>query len=217
MPWPLIPKLGQEDREAAEGAIRHLQTMSAFQQLAMETYNDALLKVTGGVSAGDELFVRGKAKADDPILVVQQLLPAAERKIEIVETMDDEHRAFHVPISAKRAATAYARWSDLITILLARARLQRDCIQDWFTDPSFDFWERSTALDAAEERSMNSAVSALNDLIGRAGLAGDSWLSITCQAFNTVRDRIGLAALSDEEFRALFFQGMAGMRPRFFK
>ena len=167
--------------------------------------------------SGDELFVRGKAKVDDPILVVQHLLPAAERKVEIVETMEVEHGAFHVPTSAKKAATAYGRWSEFITILLARARLQRDCIQEWSTGPFFDFWERSTALDAAEERSMNSAANDLNDLIERAGLAGDPWLSISCEAFNTVRNRIGLAALSETDFRGRFIQGMAGMRPRFFE
>jgi hypothetical protein len=64
---------------------------------------------------------------------------------------------------------------------------------------------------------MNSANNDLNDLILRAGLAGDAWLSINCQAFNTVRNRIGLTALSEPDFRHRFMQGMAGMRPRYFE
>lgn|GEM_PF-1716463 len=217
MPWPFGAKLSREDREAAEGVIRHLQTMSAFQQLAMETYNDALLKASSSASGGDEIFVRGRGKVDDLDLVAQQLLPAAERKVEILETMEDEHQAFHVPTAAKRSAAAYTRWTEFIATLLARGRLQRDCYREWIAGPSFDFWARSTVLDEDEDRSMTSAITELNDLIERAGLAGGPWLSINCQAFNTVRSRVGLAALDETDFRERFMQGMAGMRPRFFE
>jgi hypothetical protein len=93
--------------------------MSAFQQLAMESYNDALLKVSASASAGDELFVRGQAKVEDLTLVAQYLLPAAEHKVEILETMEGEHRAFHVPTAAKRSAAAYAGWAEFITTLFA--------------------------------------------------------------------------------------------------
>ncbi len=215
MPWPFRPKLSRADRDFANGVILHLQTMTAFQQLAMEIYNDAMSSAGG--SAGDEVFVRGRVTLVDPDLVMRHMIPAAERKIAVIEEMQSEHASFDVPESAEIATACYALWTELIAVLLARAELQRDCFRDWIASPALGVSARSTALDLAEEASLNRAINGLNDLIEKAGLVGDPWLSINCAAFNAVRSRNGLPPLEEGEFRDRFVQGMSGGRARFFE
>jgi hypothetical protein len=58
---------------------------------------------------------------------------------------------------------------------------------------------------------------ALNNLIyEKIGLTPDQWLDIVWEAFNSVRDSLGLAPLDSDVFRSLYFSGLQGKRVRFF-
>jgi len=215
--WPFRRRLTGSDATLAIEVIRHLQTQMALQQLAMETYNTALTMAGSEVDKGDEMFVRGTGIVSDPHLGAQYLLPALEKKVDIAEVMQREHRAFQVADRPKKARQAYERWTDLLAVFLARARLQLTCWNDWVDNPSRDVSKRSTALDQAESESMNVAIRELNELIEQAGLSGEPWFSINCAAFNDARNRIGLPPLTETDFRAKFLQGLTGGRPRFFE
>jgi hypothetical protein len=206
MPWPLSNKLRGEDKVQAIRLIRHLQTQYALQQLAMETYNDGLALAAGTMERGDELFDRPKVPFQNPSLVAKYALPAAEKKVAITEEMLSEHQAFDVSGLPKGALKVYGLATELLTVIIARARLQLTCWRDWVDNPSIDVDERMSSLDRA----------ALNSLIERAALLGDPWLAINHEAFNDVRARVGLSPLSAADFRARFLQGMAGGRARFF-
>lgn len=216
MPWPLSNKLRGEDKVQAVRLIRHLQTQYALQQLAMETYNDGLALAAGTMERGDELFNRPKVPFQNPSLVAKYALPAAEKKVAITEEMLSEHQAFDVSGLPKGALEVYGLATELLTVIIARARLQLTCWRDWVDNPSIDVDERMSSLDRAEEVAFSVAVSALNSLIERAALLGDPWLAINHEAFNDVRARVGLSPLSAADFRARFLQGMAGGRARFF-
>jgi hypothetical protein len=54
MRWFSRSRLSGDQKRAALGLIRHLQTMYAYQQLTMERYNDALALAGAGV-LGDKL------------------------------------------------------------------------------------------------------------------------------------------------------------------
>jgi hypothetical protein len=156
------------------------------------------------------------APVSDPHRAATYLLPAAEKKVAIAESMASQHNSYPAPQTPKKALEAYDSWTDFLTVFLARARLQLTCWADWVENPSLDLSQRSTALDQAEDRSMTLAITHLNDLIHRAGISGDAWLSLNCAAFNDVRSRVELPPLTETDFRARFLQGLAGGRPRLF-
>jgi hypothetical protein len=216
MPWPLSNKLRGKDKVQAVRLVRHLQTQIALQQLAMETYNDGLALAAGTIERGDEIFNRPKGLFQNPSLVAKYALPASEKKVAITEEMLSEHQAFDVSGLPKQALEVYSLATELLTVIIARARLQLTCLRDWVDNPSIDVYERMSSLDGAEEVTFLVAVSALNRLIERAGLSGDPWLAICHEVFNDVRGRVGLSPLSATDFRARQLQGMAGGRGRFF-
>jgi hypothetical protein len=182
----------------------------------MEIYNTANAKAASSINTGDEVWVRDIVSIVDPGLAEKYLLPAAEKKVNIAETMVAEHQAFYAVQKPKKALEAYDKWADFLAVFLARARLQLASWKDWVDDPSLDLAERSSSLDQAEDSSMTASINVLNDLIKRTGLEGEPWLSINCAAFNDVRSRIGLPPLTEADFRARFYQGLAGERVRFF-
>ncbi len=216
MPWPLSRKLRGKDKVQAVRLIRHLQTQYALQQLAMETYNDGLALAAGTIERGDEVFNRPKGLLENPSLVARYALPASEKKVAITEQMLSEHQAFDVSGLPKQALEVYNLATESLTVVIARARLQLTCLEDWVDNPSIDVDERMSSLDRAEEVTLLDAVGALNSLIERAGLVGDPWLAICHEVFNDVRGRVGLSPLSATDFRARWLQGMAGGRGRFF-
>jgi hypothetical protein len=216
MPWPLGTKLRGRDKVQAVRLIRHLQTQYALQQLAMETYNDGLALAAGTIEPGDEVFDRPKGLLENPSLVARYALPASKKKVAITEQMLSEDQAFDVSGLPKQALEVYNLATEWLTVVIARARLQLTCLEDWVNNPSIDVDERMSSLDSAEEVTFLVAVSALNSLIERAGLLGDPWLAINHEVFNDVRGRVGLSPLSATDFRARFLQGVSGGRPRFF-
>lgn len=218
MPWPFSRKLSGKEAASAIDLIRHLQTQSALQQLAMEIYNDGMAMSAGVMARGDELFTRGSATMTDPTLVITHLLPASRRKVEIAEAMIKEHGEFDIAGAPQKAREAYDRQTQFVTVFRARAGLQLTCWRNWVDDPTADV-SHMNSLDLAENQAMTTAIMALNALIGQAGLqvGAEPWLSINCAAFNDVRARVGLDPLTQPDFNARFLQGVAGGRARFFE
>lgn len=201
----------------ATQVVRHLQTQMALQQLAKETYDTAMSMAASSVNTSGSVLVRDIAAIVDPDLVDQYLVPATETKVDIIMKMDAEHREFHDVQKADKGHDAYEEWTKFLTVYLARARLQLECWKEYVGDPSLDLEERINSLDQAEHASMMVSITALNQLIKRAGLEGEPWLTINCAAFNDVRNRIGLPPLPEPEFRARFYKGVAGEPCSFFE
>lgn len=216
MPWPLSRRLAGKDGVVAIQVIRHLQTQVALQQLAKEIYSTAMSMAASNINTGDQVWVRDIASVVKPGLAEKYLLPAAEKTVNVAETMVAEHRAFYAVQKPKKALEAYDKWADFLAVFLARARLLLACWKDWVDNPSLELSERASSLDQVEDSSMTVSLNVLHDLIRRAGLEGEPWLSINCAAFNEVRSRIGLPPLTEPDFRARLHQGVAGGRVRFF-
>ena len=153
----------------------------------------------------------------DPGPVDQYLVPATETKVDFIKKMDAEHRAFNAIQQANKSHDAYENWTKYLTLFLARSRLQLECWNEYVSDPSLDISERINSLDEAEHASLMVSLMALNQLIKRAGLEGEPWLTINCAAFNDVRNRIELPPLTEPEFRSRFYKGMAGEPTSFFE
>ena len=217
MPWPFSRRLTGKSAEIATQVVRHLQTQVALQQLAKETYDTAMSKAAGSVNMSGSVLVRDIGTIVDPGPVDQYLVPATETKVDFIKKMDAEHRAFNAIQQANKSHDAYESWTKFLTLALARSQLQLECWKDYVSDPSLDLSERINSLDEAEDASLMVSLTALNQLIKRAGLEGEPWLTINCAAFNDVRNRIELPPLTEPEFRSRFYKGMAGEPTSFFE
>jgi len=217
MPWPFRRKPSANDLAIAVDTIRHLQTQAARQQFTMEIYNTAMTIALDVKQHGDEVWIRDTAPVSDPHRAATYLLPAAQKKATIAESMASEHYSYPAPQTPKEALQAYNSWTDFLAVFLARARAQLTCWAELLQNPSLDLGQRLTALDQAEDRSLTLAATRLNDLIHYAGISTDAWLSLYCAAFNDVRSRVDLPPFTETDFRAKFLQGLAGGRPRLFE
>jgi hypothetical protein len=191
--------------------------MGALQQLSMEIYNDGMAAAASSIHRGDETFDRGRGVFADPELVRERFLPACERKIEIAKAMIAEHEAFDLSGLAENQVQLLRLYSEFLTVFMARARTQQSGITDWLDDPTIDVDTRMSTLDSSESLAMMTSIGELNRLIEQAGLSGEPWLVINCDAFNQVRHRIGVPPLLLTDFRARFLQGIAGGRARMFE
>jgi hypothetical protein len=205
--------LGGNQKEEALTLVRHLQTMLAYQQLAMETYNDALTSVGGVIRQGTGVSVRTVVGFSSPALVAEKVIPALEKKIGILWLMEAKHHL------ASKLATGelwqpYQEMTSAIRALLHRADLQYQRFTKWVQSPQTSL--DTSSLDRAELVAMYSAASALNDLIRRVGLTPEEWMDINKEAFNSVRVSIGLSPLGRDVFRSLYFRNLKGEPVRFF-
>jgi hypothetical protein len=208
--------LDPAERAILLAVIRHLQTQVALQQLTMEIYNDAMALSAQAANFGDEMSPGAKAFLSDPRLVEEHLLPTAMRKVAITESMLEEHTPFNHEDFPGEAIAALDKWSEVLGVMLARARLQLTCINDWLKNLSPVTYERMTSLDQAEFESSGQAINELNGLVRRVGLDRDAWFVVNWGAFNSVRARMGLSPLTRTDFNARMLQGQAGGRARFF-
>ena len=125
------------------------------------------------------------------------------------------HASFGRPAGLKQQA-AYDDFGRLLAKMIERANAQYDGHIAWMgdlTSPGVD----TSAFDFAERQALDVSILSLNSLIERTRLGSDGWLDINCAAFNTVRASIGLGPLNGVEFRARYFQGLAGGSARFFR
>lgn len=221
MPWFLKSPLSGSKRSAALELIRHLQTMYAYQQLAMERFNDACALAAGtGTPTNDFLFgalrVRPQVLFRQPRAVAEYVLPALRTKLEILALMDTQHRAFPDP-GVGPMGRAYDDCTAALATMRERAGLQYEGFNAWSKNPSLEM--DVSRLDSAENAALNKSVRSLNDLIAKAGLRvnEEPWLELTCQAFNVVRASAELLPLSGSDFTRRYFGGLAGRPARFFR
>jgi len=212
--WLLKRRLSGSGKRAALDLIRHLQTMYAYQQLAMERFNDAQALAARSETPAGEGLVRWQVPIWDRAAVIRYVIPALETKIEILAEMEREHHAV-AGLAVGPMTQTYNDFKSALTVLQERARLQYQGFTAWSQDPSRE--ADITSLDAAEEAAMTRSTESLNGLIAKAGLKEEAWLDICCEAFNTVRASVGLSPMSGDDHRSRFFAGLAGMPARFFR
>ena len=217
MRWLFNRKLTGKDAAESMQLIRHLQTQMALQHLAMETYNTGLFMAASNVNPGDDVSVRGMATIVDPSFAEKQIVPAAEKKVDIAEAMLEEHQGFQAVQKPEKSQEAYNKWADFAIIHLARARLQLETWKEWVASPSLNvagLEVRRSSLDQAEHNSMTAALDALNRLGRSLGFLERVPASFT--AFNEVWSRLGLSQLTAPDFEARINGALAGESIRFF-
>jgi len=208
--------LSGSQKEEALAMVRHLQTMLAYQQLAMETYNDAAAIAGGEVQYGDELTQHTSLTFYQPTLVAQYVIPAVAKKIEIFQLMQTKHREASVLSATKKYQKAEAEMWLAITVMLARAEVQYEGFKQWVDNQETNI--DVTRLDAQERMAIDRATKALNELIfKKIRLTYDEWLDIVQEAFNSVRASLKLIPLSKDTFRSQYMRLISGERPRFFE
>lgn len=207
-------KLSGSQKEEALALVRHLQGILAYQQLAMEIYNDAFAAVAGEPPLGAEVWERPLAVFNSPELVSKHIIPALEKKIEILKLMETKHQSASALATAK-LRLPYQEMTSAIRVMLDRAQSQYDGFTQW-VQGSQTFVD-STRLDEAETLALDRALKVLNNLIyERIGLTPDEWLDIVREATNSVRDSLGLVPLDRDAFRSLYLSGLQGERVRLF-
>ena len=215
MSWFSRSRLSAQDKDAGLVLIWHLQKMLAYQQVAMEGYNDAMARSAGmGTTTNEGLMNMQPAMLmSDPAAVRQHVLPALTRKIEIFQSMEREHKAISRP-TTKALRQAYDDFSSALRLMQERARLQHEGFSAWADDPTLDV--DMIRLDAPEFEAISRSAASLNELIAKIQLETNAWLDVNCDAFNAVRASIGLPPMSGADFRSTHLGGLAGEPARFF-
>ena len=209
MPWFFKSKAAK--KSAALPLIMHLQKMLAYQQLSMEIYNDALLSVSREPNTSSEAWQRPTVELSNPAVVSEYLLPALQRKIEIVQSMEEQHNT-----AAELAGNFSSPYEDMATgihLMLQRAQLQFDGFTSWIANPSANI--DTMKFDEAESQAMHLALLSLNALVQKV-MTTDEWMEVNRHALNDVREMVGLSALSQMEFRDLYSRGVSGENIRMF-
>jgi len=210
-------RLSGSQKEEALVMVRHLQTMLAYQQLAMETYNDAAAIASGRIPHGSEL-IQLSFYFSNRALLAQYVIPAVARKIEIFQSIEMKHREVSV-LATGNLKKPYEKMTAAINAWLERARYQYHVFQQWVSNTQVDLDTLDTVrLDKYELAATDRALKALNDLIFRKiRLTQDEWFDIVQESFNSVRASLKLAPLTKKTFRSRFMQGLSGEQVRFFK
>ena len=201
---------------AARPLIGHLQKMLTYQQLALEIYNDALASVSGALNQ-DEVVSRPQVSLPNPAIVSEYLLPALQRKIEIIRSMEDQHNAAEelVGQDLKNLRPPYEDMKSAIHLMLQRAQLQLKGFTSWIANPSDE--TDTTSLDGPELQAIDQAIMTLNALIfEKVGLTNEEWMEVNRHAFDDVRGAVGLSPLSQAEFHNRYSRGVVGEHVRFF-
>lgn len=202
-----------EKKETDFKFISHFQRLLAFQQLFMERYNDAIVKVANFGELRNEGFLRPIVSFDDPNAVAEFIIPAIKEKIDILDKMQIEHQKIGEPEPYK-IKEIYRDFTDSLKIMNERAQLQLNGFSAFVNDGNVD--TDMTQLDDAEVQSIDKALLNLNQTIENLKLSGEEFLEINCEAFNSVRKSIGLSPLSNQQFQEIYFAGLSGQPARFF-
>jgi hypothetical protein len=206
-------QLPDSQKEGALALVRHLHEMVAYQQLAMEINNDAFAAVVGDAPHGAEVWTRHQATFPSPTLASEYIIPALERKIQILQLMERKHQLASALALAK-LQLPYQEMTSAIRAMLGRAHLMYDGFMRWVQSPQTDV--DVVRLDEPELLAIDRSINSLNNLIKRIGLTPDEWMDIVQEAFNSVRTSLGLVPLDRDVFRSRYFRGLEGERVRFF-
>jgi len=208
-------KLKGRQREEALALVHHLQGILAYQQLAMEIYNDAFTTVVGEhPPLGAEVWDRQLGVFNSPELVSKHIIPALEKKIEIIKLMKTKHEQAN-SLATKKLQRPYQEMTSAIREMLDRAQFQLDGFTKWVRGEQK--FADLTQPDELEQLAIDRTLIALNDLIyDRIGLTFDEWIAICREAINSVRTSRGLAPLDSEVYRSQYIRGLQGERVRFF-
>ena len=213
--------LSDADRESGLALIRHLQTMFAYQQLSVETYNDALAEIAGieafpphSEGLSPEGLGRPSVQLSNPEAVVEVMIPALDEKRKILAKMRLDHEAMGRP-AAPELRDVYDDFSALLGLMQERAKVQTDAALAFVDAPTYQS-PATDQLDAAEYAAQLKSAASLNDLISKIGLEIDDWLVLNRDCFNAVRATVGLPSMSDDDYRTTFYAGLAGRPVRYF-
>jgi hypothetical protein len=207
--------LTAREKKEAVALVIHLQTMLAYQQLAMETYNDAAVVATGEeIPRGTEIFGRPDFTINNPTLIVNYVIPAINKKIEIFHLMETKHQEASF-LALENFHQPYQEMTSAIIALSDRARLQHQVFTDWAYKGVSNF--DVNKLDKNESEATKRAIFSLNELIKQIGLTSDEFLDIVQDSMNFVRISIELAPLSKDLFRSIYMRGLTGEIVRYFK
>lgn len=213
MNWLFKSRMSARDKESGLALIRHLQKMLAYQQLTMEGYNDAVAFAAGVGTPTNEGLLRLRATVSDTSAVTEHVLPALRAKQQVLKSMETEHTNMGQP-TTDTLKRAYDDFSRSLRVMQERTRLQYDGFSAWVEDQTLAV--ETSRLDAAEQQAMDQALGSLNELIRKVGVDRNAWLDLVCDAFNAVRESVGLLPMPAQEFRTIYLGGLAGKPARFF-
>jgi hypothetical protein len=207
-------RLTDSQKKEALALVNHLQTMLAYQQLAMEIYNDAVANDTGEIPHGGEVTERTNVTFSSPFIVAKYAIPALEKKIEIFELMETKHREASV-LETANFQQPYKEMTVAISEMMDRARFMRQGFKQWVNNEVTNI--DVTGLDGNELAAVDRAIKSLNELIfKKLGLTSDEWLDIVQKSTNYVRASVKLMPLTKEIFRSRYMSGINGEHVRFY-
>ncbi len=207
-------RLTDSQKKEALALVNHLQTMLAYQQLAMEIYNDAVANDTGEIPHGGEVTERINVTFSSPILVAKYAIPALEKKIEIFELMETKHREASV-LETANFQQPYKEMTAAIGAMMDRARFMHQGFKQWVNNEVTNI--NVTGLDGNELAALDRAIKSLNELIfKKLGLTSDEWLDIVQKSTNSVRASVKLMPLTKDIFRSRYMSGINGEHVRFY-
>lgn len=179
----------------------------AFQQLAMETYNDALYTSAQAIIAlAAPLEQRSGAMVTETDLVERHVLRAIDEKLLIIDVMRASHAGFPDTLTPD-GRQLYGLFSELLDAMEGRAAVQLDAAR-----VLIERGERldTSIADQAEQIAFVAAVTGQNALIAAQGLEVEEFIGMNHDVFNEVRFWRGLPSLSKEEFNPLFIAALSG-------
>jgi hypothetical protein len=207
-------RLTDSQKKEALALVNHLQTMLAYQQLAMEIYNDAVANDTGEIPHGGEVTERTNVTFSSPFIVAKYAIPALEKKIEIFELMETKHREASV-LETANFQQPYKEMTVAISAMMDRARFMHQGFKQWVNNEVTNI--DVTGLDGNELAAVDRAIKSLNELIfKKLGLTSDEWLDIVQKSTNYVRASVKLMPLTKEIFRSRYMSGINGEHVRFY-
>lgn len=194
----------------AVALIRHLQKLLAYQQLSMEIYNDALTVASGGLMTSGGVVERVQALTTDPDLARSHVLPALDEKLRIIEQMRDEHVRLPGPLRAYDHEL-FTLFVALLDAIVLRAEAQRASMTI-FVESDTEPIPGTDAEDDAEDAALTAAISRLNALIGRQGLADspETFVALNHEVFNEVRAWRGLPSQNYAAFAPTYVALLSG-------
>ena len=206
-------RLSGEQKQKALVMVRHVQMIMSYQQLSMEIYNNALFSITKQFPQGAEIEPT-IVNLPDIKSINEYLVPALDKKIEILESMAKKHGEMSALISSE-SMQIYLDVTLFIEAALDRAHFMSEVFYQYTNNPKTDL--NPTRLDEYELKAMDKYTDSLEELVfDKIGLNMDDFLDINQVACNSVRASLKLLPLDRNTFRSRYMKGISGEIVRFF-